>query len=148
MSLVRCRNASNISGLTASLGSANSLLMMASIMGQPRLFDKQSYCYTAKYHICARLHKKTKPAISSGFVFGDRHETVKFILNIKFYTLRECQAGSPVNGSGLSAHISFPCIGAGFASTARIFFTAKGTANFCTRGTNINVGNTAITAAC
>src|SRR5262245_45098157 len=67
-------------------------------------------------------------------------------LQVEADALRERQCRTPVDRAGLPAHVRFPGVGARFAAATRFLFTAEGTADFGTRGADIDVGNTAVAA--
>ncbi|KPW59959.1 Uncharacterized protein ALO80_05928 [Pseudomonas caricapapayae] len=60
--------------------------------------------------------------------------------------LGQWQLAGIVDGVGLPPHVGAPRIGAGFAATAGVLLAAKRTADFCTAGADIDVGDTTIAA--
>src|SRR2546423_14935964 len=60
--------------------------------------------------------------------------------------LRQGQVSRVVKGVGLAAHVHLPSFPAGFAAAAVFFLASEGTANLCTAGADVYVGNAAVAA--
>src|SRR5690606_24246525 len=67
-------------------------------------------------------------------------------VNVKFHALCQRQRTGIIDGCGHAAHVIFPAIAARNAATTRDLFTAKGPANFCAAGADVDIGDAAITA--
>ena len=52
--------------------------------------------------------------------------------------------GRIVDRVGSTAHVEFPTVAARFATAAGLFFSTEGTADFCTAGADVHVGDAAI----
>ncbi len=58
--------------------------------------------------------------------------------------LGQWQVGPPVDGAGLAAHVGFPGVGAGLASTAGVFLAAECAADLGAAGADIDVRDPAV----
>src|SRR5258708_15775603 len=56
------------------------------------------------------------------------------------------EVGAVVDGVGGSAHVLLPGVGAGFAAASGFFFATEGSADLCTRGADVDVGDAAVGA--
>src|ERR1700681_2352019 len=66
--------------------------------------------------------------------------------DLELDSLRERQLAAPVDRVGLAAHVCLPGIRAGFAAATGVLLAPEGAADLGPGGTEIDVGDTAITA--
>src|SRR6187200_2566447 len=67
------------------------------------------------------------------------------LTNFKLNSLCKWEFRAEINSICLSSHIILPGITTTFTTTTCFFFPAKGSTYFCATGSNIYIGNTAIT---
>jgi hypothetical protein len=99
---------------------------------------------TASFRGCPPLPLYLKIRLLKVVEFRDSVET-RQSRSTKLYPLSQRQFITIINGISLATHILAPGVRTRFTSAACIFFTAKRSTDFGARGTNINVGYTAIT---
>src|SRR5438105_12864651 len=98
---------------------------------------------------CTAASSRSTPPRSAAHVSrcGCRDaDGARLLRDLELDPLRERQLAAPVHGSGLTAHVRLPGIGARLAAAAAVLLATEGAADFGARGAQIDVGDTAVAA--
>ncbi|RMO11514.1 hypothetical protein ALQ47_05296 [Pseudomonas cichorii] len=83
---------------------------------------------------------------SSPMKFQARRASLMSCLSVENDALGQRQFAGIVDGIGLTTHVGLPGIGTGFTPAAGFLLTTKCSADLCTAGADVDVGNAAVTA--
>lgn len=87
---------------------------------------------------------KAKQKASDHVVQIGSRSGAKKDLKVKLDALGKRQLSAVVDCVGLATHIGLPSITPGFTAATGFFFTTKGPSDFCTAGSDVDVGNATI----